>query len=508
MPDGSARVQAGDRAVIRVSDLTRRFGKTVALDDVSLDVHEGELFGIVGGDGSGKTTLLQSLCAILDPTSGRVTVDGHDSVHESATITSRIGYVAQAWSLYEDLTVEENLRFFGAIRGVEPHVLAQRRAELLRFAGLEPFLDRRAGALSGGMQKKLAVCCSLLHDPRVLVLDEPTLGVDPVSRRELWRLLSRHHEAGNTIVLATSYMEEAARCDRVALLGAGRLVTCARPGELGDDLEEAVVRLLDPGRAKATPSPRAPPAPRPPGIAGDAVRVDNLTKRFGDFVAVDRASFTLRRGEIFGLLGPNGSGKSTTIKMLCGIHPPSSGSIVLAGVDVVAHPGGAKERIGYMSQRFSLYPDLTVDENLAFFGEVYGLAPARLRARRDAVLAQAGLEGVSRSLVRSLSGALRQHVALASALLHEPQILFLDEPTSGVDPAARGTFWGLIRSLAETGTTVLVTTHYLREAESCDRVAFIDKGRIVALEAPEAILRRYASATLEDAFLVAIGEAH
>jgi ABC-2 type transport system ATP-binding protein len=220
---------------------------------------------------------------------------------------------------------------------------------------------------------------------------------------------------------------------------------------------------------------------------------------------VDRATFALHRGEVFGLLGPNGSGKSTTIKMLCGIYPPSAGSIQLAGTDVVASPGAAKERIGYMSQRFSLYPDLTVGENIRFFGAVYGLAPERLRSRANAVVAQAGLDASADTLVRSLSGALRQHVALACAILHEPEILFLDEPTSGVDPAARRSFWRLVDELAANGTTVLVTTHYLREAESCDRMAFIDKGRIVAIDAPDAILARYRAATLEDAFLAAIG---
>jgi ABC-2 type transport system ATP-binding protein len=508
MPDGAARgpaVGAG-KTVISVSGLTRRFRGTLALDGVSLEIREGELFGVVGGDGAGKTTLLQSICAILDPTAGHVTVEQRDSVRDAAAITSRIGYVAQAYSLYEDLTVEENLQFFGAIRGVEPGALATRRAELLRFAGLEPFLARRAHDLSGGMQKKLAVCCSLLHDPRVLVLDEPTLGVDPVSRRELWRMLTRYQAAGNTIVLATSYMDEAARCDRVALLNAGRVIACERPDDLGADLEEAVIALLEPHDATAEPVEAHTPRHAMSQSSGESVRIDNLTKRFGDFVAVDHVSFSLRRGEIFGLLGPNGSGKSATIKMLCGIYPPSSGTIVVAGMDVVTRPGAAKERIGYMSQRFSLYPDLTVDENIEFFGEIYGLSSGRLRSRRNAVMAQAGLERIARNLVRSLSGALRQHVALSCALLHEPDILFLDEPTSGVDPAARRGFWRLIAALAEGGTTVLVTTHYLREAEACDRVAFIDKGRIIALDTPAAIRRHHRTSTLEDAFLLALEE--
>ena len=506
MADGGAHRIGEGGAAIHVSQLTRRFGRTYALDAVSLEVRQGELFGVVGGDGAGKSTLLQSLCAILDPSSGTVTIEGRDSVRDAADITSRIGYVAQSYSLYEDLTVAENLEFFGAIRGVEAGALARRRSELLRFAGLEPFLDRRARDLSGGMQKKLAVCCSLLHEPRVLMLDEPTLGVDPVSRKELWRMLSRYHADGNTIVLATSYMDEAAKCDRVALMKEGRMVACASPAELGPDLEEAVVRLLEPQR-KSRVGPSRPAAnARVGGARIDALRVEGLTKRFGEFVAVDGASFSLARGEIFGLLGPNGSGKSTTIKMICGIYPPTSGSIEVAGVDVVARPGAAKSRIGYMSQRFSLYPDLTVDENIEFFGGVYGLEGEQLRIRRAAVLDQAGLGPVVNRMVRSLSGATRQHVALGCALLHEPDVLFLDEPTSGVDPAARRTFWDLIGELAAGGTAVLVTTHYLREAEACDRVAFIDKGRIIEVDSPAVIRRRHATGTLEEAFLLAVEE--
>ena len=506
MADGSIHPCGERDAAIRVAGLTRRFGHARALDDVSLEVRAGELFGVVGGDGAGKSTLLQSLCAILDPTSGTVSIEGSDSVRDAAAITSRIGYVAQNYSLYEDLSVAENLEFFGAIRGVEASTLARRCSELLRFAGLEAFLNRRARDLSGGMQKKLAVCCSLLREPRVLMLDEPTLGVDPVSRRELWRMLARYHGEGNTIVLATSYMDEAAKCDRVALLKDGRLLACAKPTDLGPNLEDAVVALLDPQRKPRIHAPRPSPGAQATEKAANALRVEHLTKRFGDFVAVDDASFAIAHGEVFGLLGPNGSGKSTTIKMICGIYPPSSGAIQVAGVDVVAQPGAAKGRTGYMSQRFSLYPDLTVDENIEFFGGVYGLEGERLQSRRNAVLDQAGLRPLAGRLVRTLSGAIRQHVALGCALLHEPEILFLDEPTSGVDPAARRTFWDLIGELAASGTAVLVTTHYLLEAEGCDRVAFIDKGRIIAVDSPAAIRAQHSTDTLEEAFLLAIEE--
>jgi ABC-type multidrug transport system ATPase subunit len=495
MADGMAAV----RPVIRASGVGRRFGSRQALEDVAFEVMPGELFGVVGGDGAGKSTLLQALCAILDPSSGTVTVEGHDSVRDAAAITSRIGYVAQSYSLYEDLTVAENLAFFAAIRGVRDESV--RQAELLAFAGLEPFRERRAKDLSGGMQKKLAVCCSLLHGPTVLVLDEPTLGVDPVSRRDLWRMLERYRAEGNTIVLATSYMDEAARCDRILLLKEGRVVSCLPPAALGADIEAAVVRLLEPGAAPEPPHPALGTSPRD---AMPVVQVEDLTKRFGDFVAVDRAAFTIARGEVFGLLGPNGSGKSTTIKMICGIYPPTGGRIAIGGVDVAAQPRAAKRRVGYMSQRFSLYPDLTVSENVEFFGRIYGLGDARLAARRGEVLEQSGLGDAADRLVRSLSGALRQRLALGCALLHEPEVLILDEPTSGVDPAARRRFWSLIGERAGRGTAVLVTTHYLREAEACDRVAFIDRGAIIACDTPAAILEQGGAATLEEAFIAAI----
>ena len=487
---GASRVPA-----IAIRSLSRRFGHRVALDGVTLQIARGELFGIVGADGAGKTTLLQALCAILDPSTGSVTVAGLDSVRDAARINATLGYVAQSYSLYGDLTVAENLSFFAAIRAVAPAAFAARREQLLRFSGLAPFLDRRAKALSGGMQKKLAVCCSLLHEPDILVLDEPTLGVDPVSRRELWQMLRGFHARGKTIVVATSYMDEAAACDRVALLSAGRVVACDRPAAFGADLEQAVKRLLAPdvdGNRVVLP---------PSTVHGDAIRAEGLTLRFGSFTAVDHVSFTVARGEIFGLLGPNGSGKSTTIKMLCGILPATGGTMTVAGIDVSAPPGAAKGRIGYMSQRFSLYVDLTVDENIEFFGSVYGLASGALAERRAWAVRLAELRGHERSLVRNLSGALRQRLALGCAVLHQPDVLFLDEPTSGVDPVARDAFWRLIIGIARAGTAVLVTTHYIREAEHCDRVAFIDRGRLLSVDSPARLRARHGGASLEDVFV-------
>ncbi|WP_024302677.1 ATP-binding cassette domain-containing protein [Pseudogulbenkiania sp. MAI-1] len=499
MQPGEGKVARTPASVpaISIHSVSRRFGKRLVLDDVTLEVQAGEMFGIVGADGAGKTTLLQSICAILDPSAGSVAVAGRDSVREAGRIQAALGYVAQSYSLYGDLTVAENLAFFAAIRAVPSSVFAARREALLRFSGLAPFLDRRAKSLSGGMQKKLAVCCSLLHEPEILVLDEPTLGVDPISRRELWTMLRAFHARGKTIIVATSYMDEAAGCDRVAVLAGGRVLACGPPAGFGD-LEEAVKHLLAPAAAVPEPPPALLAAEE---AKGDAIRVSGLSRRFGNFTAVDRLSFSVARGEIFGLLGPNGSGKSTTIKMLTGILPPSEGSMEVAGIDVAARPGSVKGRIGYMSQRFSLYVDLTVDENIEFFGSIYGLSDVALAERRAWVLRLAGLAGYERALVRSLSGALKQRLALGCAVLHRPDVLFLDEPTSGVDPVSREGFWHLITAIGRAGTAVLVTTHYIREAQRCDRVAFIDRGRLLAVDAPAVLRARHGGVDLEDVFI-------
>ncbi len=486
---------------VTIQSVYRRFGQRAAIDDLTLEIPKGELLGIVGADGAGKTTLLQMICAILDPSEGRISVAGFDSVRHAANIHALLGYVPQSYSLYGELTVAENLAFFAEIRGVPRLEFAQRRERLLHFSGLAQFLDRRTKSLSGGMQKKLAVCCALVHEPHILVLDEPTLGVDPISRRDLWTMLFDAHTKGKTIICATSYMDEAARCNRVAVLSGGRLLACQAPKHFGMDFEESVKHLLSP----SVSVPRSPDFSTHE-VVGEAIRVTELTRQFGAFTAVDQISFTVARGEVFGLLGPNGSGKSTTIKMLTGILPASTGSIEVAGMDVATRPGAVKGRVGYMSQRFSLYTDLTVDENIEFFGTVYGLGPPVLAERRSWVLELAGLAGHERKLVKTLSGAIKQRLALGCAVLHRPDVLFLDEPTSGVDPVSRDAFWRLIADIARVGTAVLVTTHYIREAEHCDRVAFIHRGRLLATDAPAALRKRYDGVELEDVFIALMSE--
>jgi ABC-2 type transport system ATP-binding protein len=545
--------------VIEARGLTKRFRQTTAVEAVDLDVGQGEIFGLVGPNGAGKTTLLQLLTGLLDPTAGRGAVLGHDVVRDAAALRPRVGYVSQEFTLYGTLSVEENLDFSADLYRVPAATRETRKEGLLAWSRLAPFRDRRAGKLSGGMQKKLHLCCTLIHEPEVLFLDEPTTGVDPVSRRELWEILHDLVARGLTLVVATPYMDEAEQCDRVALLHGGRLLRCDTPEALRAGIPEAVWELRTPDvpgaqarleaaglpvrsqlmgdrlhilapRAEAAarleevlavPGGAAPalrhvpptmedvfvsivagaeprgPAPRHPALGAPdrrgrvdgevAVRLEGLTRRFGDFVAVDGVSLSVGRGEVFGFLGPNGSGKTTTIRMLCGLLAPSAGRGEVLGQDVARQGRRIKSRIGYMSQRFSLYNDLTVAENLAFFGRGYGLSPRRLAERAASALAMAGLEREERRLARELSGGAKQRLALGCAILHEPEIVFLDEPTAGVDPIARREFWALIGALASAGNTVFVTTHYLDEAEYCHRLGLIYQGRLVAEGSPQGL---------------------
>ncbi|MBI3456308.1 MAG: ABC transporter ATP-binding protein [Candidatus Rokubacteria bacterium] len=543
-------------AVIDARGLTRRFRETTAVDGVDLEVARGEIFGLVGPNGAGKTTLLQLLAALLHPTAGTATVLGYDVARGGEALRARIGYVSQDFTLYGTLSVEENLDFFADLYGVPVDTRERRKAELLGWSRLLAVRDRRAERLSGGMQKKLHLCSTLIHEPALLLLDEPTTGVDPVSRRELWEILHDLAARGLTLLVATPYMDEAEQCHRVALLHRGRIVRADTPqalraaipevvwelgtptpaaararlrrtglavatrllgdrlhilaapevdvagaldGELGEDhralrrvapsMEDVFVSVVSRGEPPAGRRAVVADAAAAPPRAGDgvAVRMDGLTRRFGSVVAVDGISLAVARGEVFGFLGPNGSGKTTTIKMLCGLLAPSAGRGEVLGYDVARHGREIKTRIGYMSQRFSLYQDLTVAENLAFFGRGYGLSPRRLAERTAWVVEMAGLRGEERRLTRELSGGARQRLALGCAILHEPAIVFLDEPTAGVDPLSRRQFWELIGELAAGGTTAFVTTHYLDEAEHCHRLGLMYQGRLVAEGSPQAL---------------------
>ncbi len=562
-------------SVIDAKQLGRRFGRTQAIHGINLNVSAGEIFGLVGADGAGKTTFLQLLAAILDPSDGHCRVLGFDTVREARQVTSRIGYMAQGFTLYDRLTVAENLAFAAKVRGVSAADFTPRRERLLAMAGLSRFLHRREGALSGGMRKKLALCTNLIHEPRLLLLDEPGLGVDPLSRRELWRMLEAFRREGSTIVFSTSYMDEAERGDRVVLLDRGGIVALGTPSELRsrasgsvfrvstERLSEAeevlrptpgilglqrqagalhVVARPDSGLApdikdqlaRLGPVESVPPSmedvflvlragsgggglerpselrvagPAHPAPDGQAIHTDRLTRRFDGFTAVDAVSIEVRSGEIFGLLGANGAGKTTLIRMLCGLLPPSDGRGHVAGINISSEPHRLRARIGYMSQRFSLYSDLTAAENLAFFAHAYGLGRSRRRAAIEWAQDMTGLADAPDRPAGHLSSALRQRLALACSILHRPAVLFLDEPTSGVDPEARSRFWRLIDSLADAGATVLVTTHYLAEAAFCHRLALMHDGRLIAsgdLATLRAGLGAAAPETAEDIFLAHI----
>ena len=566
---------AADAVTIATKGLGRSFGDVTAVDAVDLQVGRGEIFGLVGPDGAGKTTLIQMLCGILDPSRGRASVLGLDTVGEADAIARRIGYMSQAFSLYGTLSVEENIDFFADLRSISPSVRRERAGRLLEFSRLTPFTDRRARDLSGGMQKKLALATMLVHEPEILFLDEPTTGVDPLSRRDFWEIVFDFLGEGTTVVVATPYLDEAERCSRVALMHEGRFLEVDTPAALKERLggQMAEIHAEDPARAVRwlrrdrevrdaqifgrrvhallddrsayrrveerlqreadveiesarcveasledvfisligrsggkQPDGEAPSAVVSrrdgPGEAGaeerePAIDVEGLTRRFGDFVAVDGVSFRVGRGEVFGFLGPNGSGKSTTIRMLTGILQPSAGSARIAGLDVVSDGAAIRPQVGYMSQRFSLYGDLTAGENLDFFAGAYGVPRRLVDERKSRVLAAVGLEGREHLLASDLPGGWKQRLALAAAILHEPEILFLDEPTSGVDPVSRRQFWDLIFELAGRGVTVLVTTHYMDEAERCERLALLDAGRLVGLGSPDELRSRVAGRMIE-----------
>jgi len=476
--------------VIRAEKLVRSFGSHQALRGIDLSIARGEMFALIGPDGAGKTTFFRIVAGLLQPTSGSAVRDDVP-----------FGLVPQRFSLYEDLTVDENLALRARLYSVPPAEGASRAKDLLARVGLDRFGTRLAGALSGGMKQKLALVAALLTRPALLLLDEPTTGVDPVSRREFWQVLNALHHEGLTIVVSTPYMDEAEYASRLAFLDEGRLVVTgtreeilaacppndSRPG--GPTLDDAFVFLSDQdGEAGGTKKDAARHAPPPLSSSSSEIllRCDNLTRKFGTFTAVDRVSFEIPRGKVFGFLGPNGSGKSTTIRMLTGLLEPTSGTATaFGGLDVAKNTEEWKKRLGYMSQKFSLYLDLTVRENLEFFGSIYGLSRARLADRIGALSARLRFEPILGELTEGLSTGQRQRVALAAALLHEPELLFLDEPTGGVDPKGRRLFWDLIYELAASrGMTVLVTTHYMDEAEQCDRLAFILDGKLIASGSP------------------------
>lgn len=473
------------RPIVQITDVSKSYGKVQALDHISLEVMPGEIFGIIGPDGSGKTSLFRLLTTLLTPDTGVITVNGFDAVKDYKAIRNRVGYMPGRFSLYPDLSVEENLNFFATLFGTS----LEENYRLVEpiYRQIEPFRKRKAGKLSGGMKQKLALSCALIHKPDVLFLDEPTTGVDPVSRKEFWAMLHRLKQEGITVLVSTPYLDEIRSCDRMAFLYEGRLKGTGTPDAM---LERFADILCPPGLQRNEAD-----------LAEEyAIQVEGLVKRFGDFTAVDHISFKVKKGEIFGFLGANGAGKTTAMRMLCGLSYPTEGTGTVAGFDINTQQEEIKKHIGYMSQKFSLYDDLKVWENIRLFAGIYGMDDKEIGLRTQEVLAELGLEKERDTLVRSLPLGWKQRLAFSVATFHRPEIVFLDEPTGGVDPKTRRQFWELIYQAADRGITVFVTTHYMDEAEFCGRVSIMVDGCIRVLGTPDELKRTLGEKDMDGVF--------
>ena len=462
---------------IEVNSISKHYGKVQALRDVSFSVGKGEVFGLIGPDGAGKTSMYRILCSLLLPDAGTATVDGYDVVSQMKEIRKRVGYMPGKFSLYQDLTVEENLKFFATLF----NTTVEENYDSIKaiYSQLERFKNRRAGALSGGMKQKLALCCALVHQPSVLFLDEPTTGVDPVSRTEFWEILAQLKARDITIVASTPYLNEVRSCERVAFLSEGIIRGIGTPEEILTEFRD----VFNP------PSIEHEGSNKVGNEAENVIEVEHLVKAFGTFRAVDDISFTVKRGEIFGFLGANGAGKTTAMHMLTGLNQPTSGTGRVVGFDIRTEYEQIKKHIGYMSQKFSLYEDLTVAENISLFAGIYGMQDDEIRHKTDTLLQRLNFAEHRNTLVSNLPLGWKQKLAFSVSIFHEPGVVFLDEPTGGVDPATRRQFWELIYDAAERGITVFVTTHYMDEAEYCDRISIMVDGKIKALGTPDELKR-------------------
>ena len=462
---------------IEVNSISKHYGKVQALRDVSFSVGKGEVFGLIGPDGAGKTSMYRILCSLLLPDAGTATVDGYDVVSQMKEIRKRVGYMPGKFSLYQDLTVEENLKFFATLF----NTTVEENYDSIKaiYSQLERFKNRRAGALSGGMKQKLALCCALVHQPSVLFLDEPTTGVDPVSRTEFWEILAQLKARDITIVVSTPYLDEVRSCERVAFLSEGIIRGIGTPEEILTEFRD----VFNPPSIKHEGSNKVG------NEAENVIEVEHLVKAFGTFRAVDDISFTVKRGEIFGFLGANGAGKTTAMHMLTGLNQPTSGTGRVVGFDIRTEYEQIKKHIGYMSQKFSLYEDLTVAENISLFAGIYGMQDDEIRHKTDALLQRLNFAEHRNTLVSNLPLGWKQKLAFSVSIFHEPGVVFLDEPTGGVDPATRRQFWELIYDAAKRGITVFVTTHYMDEAEYCDRISIMVDGKIKALGTPDELKR-------------------
>jgi ABC-2 type transport system ATP-binding protein len=575
----SAWILQADNVSLQFAGPTKKSRPVVALRAVSMQLPAQQIIGWVGPDGAGKTSFMRLATGLMRPTSGTLTVLGLDSVRDAQSIQSHISYMPQKFGLYEDLSVRENFVLYAEIHGVPTEQRDQRYEQLMQMTDLGQFADRLAGNLSGGMKQKLGLACTLVRSPDLLLLDEPTVGVDPLSRRELWRIVQDLvAQEQLSVIVATTYLDEAEACDTVYVLHEGEILAEGLPKDIAQvadglcyrfdvppqdnsrivqtqlyDRRSLIVDAVPQGGAihlirrpsvdqaqiqAIMPQPLQtvkvnledgfmlllrqrlerdkPPMPDTDWTQTKTIHmaqthqsdevmieVKDLVRKFGDFTAVDSTSFDVRRGEVFGLLGPNGAGKTTTFRMLCGLLPATSGSLQVAGVNLRTARAQARQKIGYVSQKFALYGSLTVLENLQFYGKAYGLRGQRLQQRIDATVQQFDLQYYLHTLSSLLPGGFKQRLAMGVGLLHEPEVLFLDEPTSGADPIARREFWRRITDLSLAGTTIVITTHFMEEAEYCDRIVIQDAGKVLALGTPDAVRHLHGQnyATMDEAFI-------
>ena len=514
----SHSASAQPTTVASVRQVRLRYGDVIALDGIDLDIPAGRMVGLIGPDGVGKSSLLSLLAGVRIIQEGTVEVLGGDMASKAhrKQVCPRIAYMPQGLgkNLYPTLSVEENLQFFARLFGHGAAERRQRIDELTQATGLFKFLERPAGKLSGGMKQKLGLCCALIHDPDFLILDEPTTGVDPLARAQFWDLIDRIRadRPGMSVIVATAYMDEAQRFDWLAAIDDGKVLATGTPKELlettnSPNLEEAFIRLLPEEKKRGHQAVVIPPLPED-GADDIAIEAEGLTMRFGDFVAVDSVSFRIRRGEIFGFLGSNGCGKSTTMKMLTGLLPASEGRAWLFGHEVNPHDLGTRRRVGYMSQAFSLYSEITVRQNLELHAKLFSVSPEDIPARVDEMVERFGLVDVIDSLPASLPLGIRQRLSLAVAMVHKPELLILDEPTSGVDPVARDAFWRLLIELSRRDrVTVFISTHFMNEAERCDRMSMMHAGKVLDSDVPARLVEKRGAKTLEEAFIGYLVEA-
>lgn len=487
---------------VKILNLTKSFGKIRAVDSLSLDIEKGKITGLIGADGSGKTTLIRLITGLLIPDGGEITVLGLNPAAQKEELSTKIGYMPQKFGLYEDLSIEENLQLYADLKK-----LPYEFDELLEFTKLMPFKTRLAGALSGGMKQKMGLACALMGSPDFLVLDEPSVGVDPISRHDLMEMVRKLITPDTTVLWSTAYLDEAHSFDTAVVLDKGKVIYNGKPDDLARDTKEFEEKVIDlMGGYKKEPSKVAQNYVIQESNLSCTVEADNLEKRYGNFYAVKNNSFCIQRGEIFGLLGPNGAGKSTSFKMMCGLAKPTGGTAKIMGIDILENPSKARSNLGYMAQKFSLYGNLTLRQNLEFFASVYGINFLNKDKRVDEIIDIFNFHDIQDMKSQDLPLGFKQRLSLACAVIHNPPILFWDEPTSGVDVIARREFWNHITSLAKLGVTILVTTHFMDEAEYCNRISLFYKGETIALGTPYELKTKANADNMEQAFVNLIKE--